>query len=93
MGLSSVHRKNAHNEGMSIEVSVSEATMHFAQLLQKAIDGEVVTITQAGCPVVQLTQFVPVVGPRVLGTAKGDFVVPDDFDQPLPSELQSSFEK
>ena len=30
--------------------------------------------------------------PRPSGLAKGDFVVPDDFDDPLPEELQRLFE-
>jgi len=28
-----------------------------------------------------------------LGTAKGDFEVPDDFDAPLPKEIEESFWK
>ena len=31
--------------------------------------------------------------PRVLGTAKGDFVVPDDFDDPLLEEVLAEFEQ
>jgi hypothetical protein len=30
---------------------------------------------------------------RTLGTGKGDFVVPDDFDAPLPDEVLSEFER
>jgi hypothetical protein len=29
---------------------------------------------------------------RPLGLAKGDFVVPDDFDAPLPDEVLTEFE-
>ena len=31
--------------------------------------------------------------PRELGTAKGDFVVPPDFDDPLPDDVVREFEK
>ena len=31
--------------------------------------------------------------PRPIGTAKGDFVVPDDFDGPLPKEIEDEFYK
>ncbi len=31
--------------------------------------------------------------PRPFGLGKGDFVVPDDFDAPLPEEIIASFEK
>ncbi len=30
---------------------------------------------------------------RRLGTATGDFVVPDDFDAPLPESVLAEFEK
>jgi antitoxin (DNA-binding transcriptional repressor) of toxin-antitoxin stability system len=30
---------------------------------------------------------------RKLGTAKGDFVVPDDFDAPLADEVLTEFER
>jgi hypothetical protein len=29
--------------------------------------------------------------PRPIGTGKGDFVVPDDFDDPLPKEIEDEF--
>jgi hypothetical protein len=31
--------------------------------------------------------------PRPYGLSKGDFVVPDDFDAPLPEEILASFER
>lgn len=31
--------------------------------------------------------------PRPFGLSKGDFVVPDDFDAPLPEEILASFEQ
>lgn len=31
-------------------------------------------------------------GPRPMGLAKGEFVVPDDFDDPLPDEVLADFE-
>ena len=30
---------------------------------------------------------------RQIGTAKGQFVVPDDFDDPLPDDILAAFEK
>ncbi len=30
--------------------------------------------------------------PRPYGLAKGDFIVPDDFDDPLPEEILAGFE-
>jgi len=31
-------------------------------------------------------------GPRILGSQKGRFEVPKDFDAPLPEEIQSTFQ-
>lgn len=31
-------------------------------------------------------------GPRPIGLAEGKFVVPDDFDDPLPEEVLADFE-
>ena len=31
--------------------------------------------------------------PRPIGTGKGDFVVPDDFNDPLPKEIEDEFYK
>ena len=28
---------------------------------------------------------------RVLGWARGEFIVPEDFDEPLPAEIEDSF--
>jgi len=78
---------------MAIKINVSEAKAHLSQLLDKAIAGEVIIITRSGRSLVRLT---PVVSPRfqrVLGTAKGDFVVPGDFNDPLPDDVLAMFEK
>lgn len=32
-------------------------------------------------------------GPRPMGLAEGQFVVPDDFDDPLPDDVLADFEK
>lgn len=31
--------------------------------------------------------------PRPFGLSKGDFIVPDDFDTPLPEDILASFER
>ena len=45
-----------------------------------------------GRPLVRGTPVEPAPVPRTLGTAKGDFVVPDDFDAPLPDDVLAEFE-
>jgi antitoxin (DNA-binding transcriptional repressor) of toxin-antitoxin stability system len=41
--------------------------------------------------VAKLVRLQQVRGHRALGSAKGDFVVPDDFNDPLPKEIEDTF--
>ena len=76
----------------AIDVNVHEAKTHLSRLLEQAMAGEVVTIMRSGRPLVRLTPVESAPFRRTLGTAKGDFVVPDDFDAPLPEEVLAEFE-
>jgi prevent-host-death family protein len=78
---------------MSVEVNVHEAKTHLSRLLEQAMAGEGVVIMKSGR---RLARLVPVESApvrRQLGTAKGDFVVPEDFDAPLPEGVLREFEK
>jgi prevent-host-death family protein len=84
---------------MAFEVDVHEAETRLPGLLERAVAGDEVIIMQAGRRMVRLT---PVEGEspgptprfeRRLGTAKGMFVVPDDFNDPLPDDILDEFEK
>jgi prevent-host-death family protein len=78
---------------MAVEVNVHEAKTHLSRLLEQAMEGEDVIIMRAGRPLVRLTPVERAPVQRRLGTAKGDFVVPDDFDAPLPEEILADFER
>ncbi len=78
---------------MSVEVNVHEAKTHLSRLLDQAMAGEDVIIMRAGRPLVRLTPVESAPRRRTLGTAKADFVVPDDFDTPLPDEVLADFER
>jgi len=73
-----------------MDVNVHEAKTHLSRLLERVSLGEEVTIMKAGKPVARL---VPVEKShrRQLGWAAGEFVVPEDFDAPLPADLEESF--
>ncbi|MFI4985455.1 MAG: type II toxin-antitoxin system Phd/YefM family antitoxin [Solirubrobacterales bacterium] len=77
---------------MTKSVGVHEAKTHLSQLLEDVAAGEEVVITRRGEEVASL---VPVRRPsaRQFGTDRGRFVVPDDFDAPLPDELLDAFER
>ena len=65
-------------------VNVHEAKTHLSKLLESVSKGEEVVIAKAGKPVARLVRETPRKRFRVLGTMRGKFVVPDDFNDPLP---------
>jgi prevent-host-death family protein len=70
---------------------VHEAKTHLSRLLDDVGRGVEIVITRRGQEVARL---VPPRhhGCRQLGIDRGRFVVPDDFDAPLPDEALNSFE-
>ena len=77
---------------MLIDVNIHEAKTHLSRLLEQALACDEVIIKKAGRPLVRLTPVATAPARRKLGTAKGDFVVPDDFDAPLPDHILDQFE-
>ena len=75
-----------------IEVNVHEAKTHLSRLLARVAAGEEIVIARAGKPVARLVPFHKLKGKRPLGIDKGRYVVPDDFDAPLPDDLLTAFE-
>lgn len=71
-------------------VGVHEAKTHLSRLLRRVSAGEEIEIQVGGVPVARL---VPIASgsQRVLGTDAGVYVVPDDFDAPLPDDVAALF--
>jgi len=76
-----------------MEVNVHEAKTHLSKLLERVALGEEVVIAKAGKPVAKLVPIDRKPTRRSLGSAKGEFVVPDDFNDPLPREIEDLFYK
>lgn len=74
-----------------MEVNIHEAKTHFSRLLERVALGEEVIIAKAGKPVAKLVPLAGQPKRRVLGSAKGEFTVPDDFNDPLPKEIEDLF--
>ncbi len=70
-------------------VGVHEAKTHLSRLLEDVAAGEEVVITRRGEAVATLGP--PPRAPRQFGMDEGRFVVPEDFDAPLPDELLDAF--
>jgi antitoxin (DNA-binding transcriptional repressor) of toxin-antitoxin stability system len=69
---------------------VSGRKTHLSRLLRGVEDGEEVVIERDGQPVARLVRIER--PRREFGQFAGEFHVPDDFDDPLPDELQRFFE-
>ncbi len=76
---------------MAIKVGVGEAKTHLSRLLRQVEEGDEVVIERDGQPVAKLVR-VERPRRRVGGQLAGRLTVPDDFDDPLPDNLQQFFE-
>ncbi len=76
-----------------MEVNIHEAKTHLSRLLEKVAMGEEVIIAKAGKPVAKLVALAEARPKFQFGSAKGEFVVPDDFNDPLPKEIEDLFWK
>jgi prevent-host-death family protein len=74
-----------------MEVNIHEAKTHLSRLLERVAMGEEVIIAKAGTPVAKLVPVKIRPKKRILGLAKGEFTVPDDFNDPLPKEIEDLF--
>lgn len=73
-------------------VNIHEAKTHFSKLVEAAMEGEEIIIAKAGKPAARL---VPLKSHRPgirFGLMKGEIGIADDFDAPLPEDLQRAFE-
>jgi len=75
-----------------LEVDIDEAKADLSRLLERVALGEEVIIAEAGKPVAKLVPFGGRQN-RLLGSAKGEFTMPDDFNDPLLKELEDLFWK
>lgn len=68
-----------------------EAKSSLSKLVERAVAGEDVIIARAGVPAVRL---VPVKHhqPIKWGTLRGKIWMSEDFDDPLPDDIQRAFE-
>jgi antitoxin (DNA-binding transcriptional repressor) of toxin-antitoxin stability system len=60
--------------------------------LERVLEGETVVLFRDDRAVAEIRPLKTTTGRRPFGLAEGDFVVPDDFDDPLPDDLLDAFE-
>ena len=74
-------------------ISVEEIQQNFAAFLQRVEAGETVLIVRTGKPIAEIKPVaVPAEALRPFGLCAGEFLVPEDFDAPLPEDILNAFE-
>jgi prevent-host-death family protein len=73
-------------------VDLHDAKTHLSALVDRAAAGEEFVITKFGQPMASLVPLEPLRAKRVPGLGCGRWLVADDFDALLPSEVLDSFE-
>jgi len=76
---------------MSATYNMHEAKTHLSRLAERASQGEEIVIARNGRPLARLVSM-PARKQRKLGLAKGAIWISDDFDAPLPPDIQEAFE-
>lgn len=77
---------------MARVVNITEAKAQLSRLVDEAEAGERIIIGRAGKPAAILQAYKSDPEPRRLGGWTGRVWISDDFDDPLPDELQRFFE-
>ena len=67
-----------------MNATVEDLERHPREYLEKVLEGQTVVVTRDERPVAEIRPLNAAAGPRPIGLAAGEFVVPDDFDDPLP---------
>jgi prevent-host-death family protein len=73
------------------QINIHEAKTNLSRLLARAVLGEDIVIAKAGKPIVRLVPVEQPLEDRVLGQDEGLFIVPEDFNDPLPEDILSAF--
>ena len=69
-----------------------EAKTHLSQLIDRVAKGEEILIAKSGIPLAKLVPLPKSKAKRKPGGWEGKIHISDDFDAPLPDNIQSAFE-
>ncbi len=76
-----------------VQLNIYEAKTRLSELVEQARQGQTFIIAKAGTPMAKLVPLdAQTKRAIVFGSMKGQFVESDDFDAPLPDDLQALFE-
>jgi antitoxin (DNA-binding transcriptional repressor) of toxin-antitoxin stability system len=74
-----------------MNATVDEVEKHPGEYLHRVLEGETVVVFRENQPVAEIRPLRAATVKRPVGLAAGDFVVPEDFDDPLPDDLLDAF--
>jgi prevent-host-death family protein len=77
---------------MTKTVNIHEAKTHLSRLVEAAAAGQEIIIAKAGKPVARLGPLDPRPQQKKFDLLKGQFRVPDDFNEPLDESTLAGFE-
>jgi antitoxin (DNA-binding transcriptional repressor) of toxin-antitoxin stability system len=75
-----------------MKATLEEVEKGAAEYLHRVIDGETIVVYEGKRAVAEIRPLTETDKLRPVGLAEGEFVVPDDFDDPLPDDLIDAFE-
>ena len=75
-----------------MKATIEELEKRPAEYLHRVIDGETIVVYQGTLAVAEIRPLTETEKLRPVGLAEGEFVVPDDFDDPLPDDMLDAFE-
>lgn len=75
-----------------LTATIEEIKNNLVTYLGQLEVGEHIVVVDAGHPIAEIRPISAVKQPRPFGLCSGEFVVPDDFDDPLPDQILSAFE-
>ncbi len=75
-----------------IMINIHEAKTHLSRYLKELKTGQTIIICKHNVPIAEIRGLdQQPTTPRPIGQAKGEFVIPQTFDDPLPDDLLDSF--
>lgn len=76
-----------------LTVTIDEIQKNLTSYLHQVAAGESIIIIEAGKPIAEIKPVSPTSRQmRAYGLCAGEFIVPDDFDTPLPEDILNSFD-
>lgn len=80
-----------------VTINIDDIQRDLAGYLHRVQAGETLLVLEANQPLAEIkpvSEFVVGIGePRPFGLCAGEFVVPDDFEAPLPEDILQDFER